>query len=252
MTSPHPGRRIEPLPPPPGAFDAVLNRARARRYRRLTAVTGVTAVFLAGIMGGLAMGGGVSGVQESLISVATGNGLGGDDVPTSDPLGEQRAARPVAKHPGREPHLPGLHREWQEHAGAPAAGPRPGGRRQRQPGGRPVRLHRHDVGQGVRAHLGDSRGDHQCPRGLLGAMHRRPGADHVLGAEPAARALRRRPVGCDAGEESRLRLCRSAEGHRGLARGHGDGQTSSPTRPARTTSSRCGCGSAATGRPPSD
>ena len=39
----------------------MLNRARARRYRRLTAVTGVTAVFLAGIMGGLAMGGGVVG-----------------------------------------------------------------------------------------------------------------------------------------------------------------------------------------------
>ncbi len=85
MTSPHSGRRIEPLPPPPGAFDAVLNRARARRYRRLTAVTGVTAVFLAGIMGGLAMGGGVSGVQESLISVATGNGLGGDDAPSQSP-----------------------------------------------------------------------------------------------------------------------------------------------------------------------
>jgi hypothetical protein len=81
MTTPHSGRRIEPLPPPPGSFDAVLNRARARRYHRLTAVTGVAAVFLAGIMGGLAMGGGVSGVQDSIISAATG-GLGGDDVPT--------------------------------------------------------------------------------------------------------------------------------------------------------------------------
>ncbi len=85
MTTPHPGRRIEPLPPPPGAFDAVLNRAKARRYHRLTAVTGVAAVFLAGILGGLAMGGGVSGVQDSIMSAATGNGLGGDDAPTPAP-----------------------------------------------------------------------------------------------------------------------------------------------------------------------
>jgi hypothetical protein len=99
MTTPHSGRRIEPLPPPPGAFDAVLNRARARRYRRLTAVTGVTAVFLAGIMGGLAMGGGVSGVQESIISVATGNGLGGDDVPTPTPSESREQPAPSTSTP---------------------------------------------------------------------------------------------------------------------------------------------------------
>ena len=99
MTSPQSGRRIEPLPPPPGAFDAVLNRARARRYRRLTAVTGVTAVFLAGIMGGLAMGGGVSGVQESLISVATGNGLGGDDAPTPTPSESKEQPAPSPSTP---------------------------------------------------------------------------------------------------------------------------------------------------------
>jgi hypothetical protein len=90
----------------------VLNRARARRYRRLTAVTGVTAVFLAGIMGGLAMGGGVSGVQESLISVATGNGLGGDDVstPTPSESSEQPApstSTPDASHTSPDPTASG-------------------------------------------------------------------------------------------------------------------------------------------------
>ena len=75
MTTPPPRRRIEPLPPPPGQFDAVLNRARARRYHRLSAVAGVATVFVAGIAGGLAMGGQVSGVPNSLYSLATG----GDD-----------------------------------------------------------------------------------------------------------------------------------------------------------------------------
>ena len=73
MTSnnPFPRRQVEPLPPPPGGFDTVLGRARARRYRRLTAVTGVAGVFLAGIWGGLAMGGGVSGVQQTLVDMAS-------------------------------------------------------------------------------------------------------------------------------------------------------------------------------------
>jgi hypothetical protein len=82
MTTPlPPRRRIEPLPPPPGAFDAVVNRARARRYHRLSAVAGVATVFVAGIAGGLAMGGQVSGVPNSLYSLATG----GDKAATASP-----------------------------------------------------------------------------------------------------------------------------------------------------------------------
>jgi hypothetical protein len=65
-----PRRRIEPLPPPPEAFDTVLNRARARRYRRLSTVTAVTGVFLAGLWGGLAMAGGVAGVQDTVVGFA--------------------------------------------------------------------------------------------------------------------------------------------------------------------------------------
>lgn len=92
MSAPPPGRRVEPLPPPPGAFDAMLNRAQARRYRRLSAATGVATVFVAGIMGGLAMGGGVSGVQDSIIAIARG----GDEASTASPTAEDPSgvARP--------------------------------------------------------------------------------------------------------------------------------------------------------------
>jgi hypothetical protein len=64
-----PRRPIEPLPPPPGSFDAVLGRARYRRHRRATTVLSVTAVFLAGIGGGMSIGGGVSGVRDTIASV---------------------------------------------------------------------------------------------------------------------------------------------------------------------------------------
>jgi hypothetical protein len=66
-----PRRTIEPLSPPAGRFDAVMGAAKARRYRRATAVCSVTGVFLAGIFGGLAMGG-VSGVQHRVETVAQG------------------------------------------------------------------------------------------------------------------------------------------------------------------------------------
>ena len=51
MTTPRlPARRIEPLPPPPGQFDAVLNRARAPAPPpSCRAVAGVATVFVAGI-----------------------------------------------------------------------------------------------------------------------------------------------------------------------------------------------------------
>ena len=69
MTSPLPDRRVEPLPPPPGSFDAVVLRARERRYRRLTAVTTISGVFLAGVLGGVGLAGGVTGVSERLAGV---------------------------------------------------------------------------------------------------------------------------------------------------------------------------------------
>lgn len=65
-----PPRRVEPLAPASGAFDAVLGVARARRHRRATAAAGITGVFIAGIMGGLAMGGSVGRVQGNLLQLA--------------------------------------------------------------------------------------------------------------------------------------------------------------------------------------
>jgi hypothetical protein len=92
MTTPQPPRRhIEPLPPPPGAFDAVVNRARTRRYHRLSAVAGVATIFVAGIAGGLALGGQVSNVPNNLYRVATG---GDDDkaATSAPPTGETTSA----------------------------------------------------------------------------------------------------------------------------------------------------------------
>lgn len=64
-----PRRPIEPLPPPSGSFDAVLGRARYRRHRRATTVLSVTAVFLAGIGGGMSIDGGVSGMRDTIAGV---------------------------------------------------------------------------------------------------------------------------------------------------------------------------------------
>jgi hypothetical protein len=69
MSRPGPRRRIEPLPPPPDRFDSVFREATARRYHRAAAAVGVTGVFLAGIFGGLAMGG-PSGVRTSIVDAA--------------------------------------------------------------------------------------------------------------------------------------------------------------------------------------
>ncbi len=60
----HP-RRPEPLRPPPDRFAAVYREAQARRFHRAAAACGITGVFLAGIFGGLAMGG-PSGVRDTI------------------------------------------------------------------------------------------------------------------------------------------------------------------------------------------
>ncbi len=70
MTSPDRRRRVEPLAPPPGRFDSVMAQARSRRYQRATAACGITGVFLAGIVGGLSLGGGVTGVRDRILAVA--------------------------------------------------------------------------------------------------------------------------------------------------------------------------------------
>jgi hypothetical protein len=90
-----PRRRPEPLPPPPGAFDTVLQRARTRRYRRLSAVTAVTGVFLAGLWGGLAMAGGVTGVQDTVVGFANNaSDLVRADPPTESPTTSSEAVVP--------------------------------------------------------------------------------------------------------------------------------------------------------------
>jgi hypothetical protein len=69
--TPGPARRhrVAPLEPPPGQFTAVLREANRRRYHRAAAFCGVTGVFLAGIFGGLAMGG-PGGVRSTIVAAA--------------------------------------------------------------------------------------------------------------------------------------------------------------------------------------
>lgn len=90
-----PRRDVEPLAPPPGSFDAVLQRSRSRRQQRLTAATGVVGVFLAGIWGGLALAGNVNQARQVVVSIATLNRSGGDPAGSTSPLvtTSQAAAR---------------------------------------------------------------------------------------------------------------------------------------------------------------
>lgn len=100
-----PHRRPEPLPPPPGAFDTVLQRARTRRYRRLSAVTAVTGVFLAGLWGGLAMAGGVAGVQDTVVGFANNaSDLVRADPPTESPTkSSAKVVPPTGGHSSSAP-----------------------------------------------------------------------------------------------------------------------------------------------------
>lgn len=98
MTSPIPERRVEPLPPPPGAFDSVVSQARTRRHRRLTTVTTVTGVFLAGVFGGVGLAGGVTGVQQRLASVVNSGQLTGSSPSASS------ASTKASRVPNRAKH----------------------------------------------------------------------------------------------------------------------------------------------------
>jgi hypothetical protein len=100
-----PRRTIEPLSPPAGRFDAVMGAAKARRYRRATAVCSVTGVFLAGIFGGLAMGG-VSGVQHRVETVAVGLGLGQPSTTAPSDEATSTQASPTRSTPGKTKRPP--------------------------------------------------------------------------------------------------------------------------------------------------
>ena len=105
LPPPMPRRRPEPLPPPPDAFETVLHRARARRHRRLTTVAAVTGVFLAGLWGGLAMAGGVAGVQNTVVDFANKTSdLVKADQPTESPT--KSSAKVVPPTAGRSTSAP--------------------------------------------------------------------------------------------------------------------------------------------------
>jgi hypothetical protein len=90
--SPGPRRRIEPLTTPPDRFDSVFREATARRYHRAAAAVGITGVFLAGIFGGVAMGG-PSGVRTTVLNAA---GLGESPSPdTSTTTDDTTSASPI-------------------------------------------------------------------------------------------------------------------------------------------------------------
>lgn len=91
MTGPGPRRRIEPLPPPPDRFDSVFREATARRYHRAAAAVGITGVFLAGILGGVAMGG-PSGVRTSVLNAA---GLGSASPSATTTKDDRTPASPI-------------------------------------------------------------------------------------------------------------------------------------------------------------
>ena len=102
---PQPRRRPEPLPPPPEAFETVLRRARARRHRRLATVAAVTGVFLAGLWGGLAMAGGVAGVQHTVVGFANqASDLVKAGEPTEPPT--KSSAKPVLPTGGHSTSAP--------------------------------------------------------------------------------------------------------------------------------------------------
>ena len=188
-----------PTPPPdraaaaaPGRFDAVLNRARARRYHRLSAVAGVAAVFLAGIVGGLAMGGQVSGVPNSHRTASPPVARRRPGVhPRPPPSDDQPPARPQV-------------RRKQQAREVDSSSPASHRRRSRGAHQRPLLVRGRVVdrdgdpvgglyvytgtvcGRGLRAHVADPGGDHRRPRPVRRPVHRRPGAADLVAAQRAA------------------------------------------------------------------
>lgn len=100
MTAPVPRRRVAPLAPPPGQFAAVFQEASRRRYHRAAAFCGVTGVFLAGIFGGLAMGGGPSGVRSTIVAAA---GFGDSSATTATATRDSRTSAARSTRSGTAP-----------------------------------------------------------------------------------------------------------------------------------------------------
>lgn len=96
--NPFPRRPVEPLPPPAGTFDVVVGRARARRTRRASTVIGVTGVFLVGLLGGLSLSGGVSGVQQTIITMANRAGAVATQTATTTSTQTSAAGIPATRH----------------------------------------------------------------------------------------------------------------------------------------------------------
>jgi hypothetical protein len=99
VTGPVRRHRVAPLAPPPGQFTAVLREANRRRYHRAAAFCGVTGVFLAGIFGGLAMGG-PGGVRSTIVSAA---GLGDAATTTVTAPGDSRSIVARSSRSGKVP-----------------------------------------------------------------------------------------------------------------------------------------------------
>jgi hypothetical protein len=94
--------RVAPLAPPPGQFSAVFREASRRRYHRAAAFCGVTGVFLAGIFGGLAMGG-PSGVGSTIVAAA---GLGDASTTTVTATQDSRSSAARSTRAGKVPPEP--------------------------------------------------------------------------------------------------------------------------------------------------
>ena len=122
MTGPVRRHRVTPLDPPPGQFAAVLREANRRRYHRAAAFCGVTGVFLAGIFGGLAMGG-PGGVGSTIVAAAR---LGDASTTTVTASQQTRTTAARSSRSGKVPPKPArktyLRGEILNASGAPVSG----------------------------------------------------------------------------------------------------------------------------------
>jgi hypothetical protein len=123
VTGPVRRHRVAPLAPPPGQFAAVFREASRRRYHRAAAFCGVSGVFLAGIFGGLAMGGGPSGVRGTIVSAA---GFGNPTTTTATATRESRSSAARSTRTGNvspaQANKTYLRGEILNAAGAPVSG----------------------------------------------------------------------------------------------------------------------------------